>query len=652
MKFCSSFKQYSLIFFMAIMANFLVGCGDDEPQAPQPNAKVQKNKQEAGVQEEATKAAPIKQVKVDPATIFENPQEYLKTLVLEKDVELQILVSDQLNNEYHYELCIGDNCQKMARDSKSGFYKYTCDKLNTKAPCSSVYSVKVCRESDRACNAKIIDFAGRLKAKKVVVGYEHACAIRLDNSVKCWGNARGFSNPEGTQSAEGMIANDLILSRSQDVTCVIDPEHNFKCYGVDAKRFKPIESLVKDATVSINSICYVTLDGKVYCIDAQDEENAYIAYTNEGGGNVNDLKDIKKIRSEEFYTVALDYKGKLHLYGFNLDNTRFRKMKEVLQKIEDITDVKDFSLGNDAVCVVAGSNNEVSCYGPKTSFDYTNMEIIGVNDAKTISVGAQSACISYKSQDQSIHAMCGGLPFYFDGVPEQVDVINISQGNNQVCLVRANNDVECYGNDYHRNGVNFVPDYPTIFYEENGIVKVSLAKADNPKIDGTAKCRINYKRHEIICRIQKLDFLPKDFLLKPRFELNTIDGQLFANGKQFINGESTLSVDPEQTLEVRVPNGKNVSYKFKLLQTMKVVQKYDLNKTWDDAEHAISDYSCVWSFSDGTIDEGTCEKVVTHTFETDFAENKNDLKAKVDAYRKDVADGGFDIHHYQPKPEK
>ena len=74
-----------------------------------------------------------------------------------------------------------------------------------------------------------------------------------------------------------------------------------------------------------------------------------------------------------------------------------------------------------------------------------------------------------------------------------------------------------------------------------------------------------------------------------------------------------------------------------------------MNKTWDDAEHPISDYSCVWSFSDGSIDEGTCEKPVVHTFETDFAENKNDLKAKVDAYRKDVADGGFDIHHYQPK---
>ena len=648
MKLCNLLKKYCLISFIACSAGILAGC-DDDP-APAQQAKPAQTADNKAVQEVAAKQPKFEPApKVDSATIFANPQEYLKTLVVEGDIALDILVANQMDRDYHYEICIGDTCQKMVRDSSSGLFKYTCDKLNTRSPCSSVYNIKVCNDFEKVCNSKIIDFAGRLKAKKVKVGYEHACAIRLDNSVKCWGNTRGFSNPEGTQTADGTLAADIILSKSQDVTCVIDPNHNFKCYGVDAKRFKPIESLVRDASVSINSICYVTLDGKVYCIDAQDEENAYIAYTNVSGGNVNDLSDIKKIESEEFYTVALDFKGKLHFYGFNLDNSRFKEMRNVLKKIEDITDVKDFSVGNDAVCVIAGENNSVSCYGPKKSFDYTDIDIIGVNDAKSISVGAQSACVSYVAQDRSTRGMCGGLPFYYEGVPAQIDVVGISQGNNQVCIIRGNNDVECYGNDYHRNGVNFVPDYPTVFYENNGIVKVDLPKEDNPKLDGNTACRINYKRHEIICRIQKLDFLPKDLLLKPKFEVNSLDGQVFVNGERFINGSSTISLNPEQKITVLSSNGKPVEYKFKLLQTMKVVKKYDLNKTWDDAEHPISDYSCVWSFSDGSIDEGTCEKPVVHTFETDFAENKNDLKAKVDAYRKDVADGGFDIHHYQPK---
>lgn len=649
MRFHGLLNKYLLISLTAVAAGGLAGCEDDPPAGQTTTAAVQNTQQQS-------EPAPVKKStefrpapKLDSATIFSNPQEYLKTLVVEGDVALDIFVANQMDKDYHYELCIGDNCQKMMRDSSTGYFKYTCDKLNSRSPCSSVYSIKVCNDFDKVCNSKIIDFAGRIKAKKVQVGYEHACAIRLDNSVKCWGNSRGYSNPEGTQTADGTLATDIILSRSQDVTCVIDPNHGFKCYGVDAKRFKPIESLVRDATVSINSICYVTIDGKVYCLDAQDEQNAYIAYTNPDGTNVNELSDIKKIESEEFYTVALDFKGKLHFYGFNLENSRFKEIRNVLKKVEDITDVKDFSLGNDAICVIAGENNTVSCYGPKRVFDYSNIDIIGITDAKSISVGAQSACVSYIAQDKATRATCGGLPFYYEGVPDKADVIAVSQGNNQVCLIRGNNDVGCYGNDYHRNGVNFVPDYPTVSYEVNGIVKVELPKADNPKIDGNTACRINYKRHEIICRIQKLDFLPKDLLLKPRFEINSIDGSVYANGEPFINGKSTIGLNPEQQVSVLVPNGKAVEYKFKLLQTMKVVKKYDLNTTWDDREHDISDYSCVWSFSDGTIDEGTCEKPIVHTFETDFAENKNDLKAKVDAYKKDVADGGFDIHHYQPK---
>jgi hypothetical protein len=83
---------------------------------------------------------------------------------------------------------------------------------------------------------------------------------------------------------------------------------------------------------------------------------------------------------------------------------------------------------------------------------------------------------------------------------------------------------------------------------------------------------------------------------------------------------------------------------------MKVTRTYSLEKIWvDDGNSALEDFSCVWYFSDGTTDEGSCEVPMKHVFETDFAQNKNELYAKVDAYRKDVASGGFDVRHFTPK---
>ncbi len=647
----NTFSVGRLVKYALLSASLMLwGCGDDEP-SPDTSATKSETSKTASPALGAVTGAPALKVKTDEelAKQLSAQESKLKFLVDDNDLFVDIFVKDTYGREYDYQVCVGDKCTSLVRDLQTDYFKYSCDKLNSKTPCSPVMKVQACRFSDKTCESRLIDFAGPLRAKKVVIGYEHACAIRLNDTVACWGKVRGYANTDGTNSIVGTIAKDIFISKSQDVTCSIDFDHNFRCFGADAKRFKPVESLVKYASISINSICYVTIDSKPICIPAEGEDSAYIAYTNPDGSDFRDLSDIKKIETEEFFTVALDYKGRLHLLGFNLDNTIFRKSRESLESISSVTKVQDFSIGNDAVCAIVGDSKQSTCFGPRKNFDYSQAAFNGIVDVKSISVGSQSGCIIYYGNDGRDRVLCGGIPFYYEGLDNQTDAIGVSQGNNQVCVIRPDHQVDCYGNDYHRNGVNFVPVDQKVVYEVNGIIGASLPKEWNPKLDNTS-CRINAKYHEVICRIARLDFLPKDLRIKPKFDLNSIEGKLEVEGMSFVNGASSITLQPEQSIVVKVPSGENVQYKLKLLQVMKVSKTYDLNKIWDGSDGSSPDqFSCVWSFSDGTTDEGPCEEPMKHVFETDFSQSRRDLSAKVDAYLKEISVGGFDVRHYFPK---
>ncbi len=645
----SLFKPKTLTsIFAGIMlcSSFVItGCDDDPPPPPQSSPSTNKPAPDS----QSSMGPAIVNVKTDQKVLDSNKSvaPELKMFVDDNDLFLDVYVHDTFGSGYTYSVCIGENCKDMEADSKSGLLKYSCDKLNSKTPCATVMYVKAC-DNSKQCVSKIVDFAGPLRAKKVVVGYEHACAIRLNNTVTCWGKTRGFANTDGTHSIVGTLADDIFLSRSQDVTCSITPDHVFNCYGADARRFKPVEKLVRSASISINAICYVDLDGKVMCINAEDEENGYIAYTNKDGFDFTKLTDIKKIQTEEFYTVALDYKGKVHLLGLNMDNSLFRAMQESMTPVEELEKVQDFAAGNDAICVIYGDDKVLKCFGPLINYDFSKSETVGTDNVRVLSVGSQSNCVIYRGNDGVDRVLCGGIPFYYEGLQNQTAAIDVSQGHSQVCVIRPDYEVQCYGNDYHRNGVNFVPEDPKVVYEINGVISASLPKKWNEKIDNS-QCRINAKYHEIICRIAKFDFLPKDMRIKPKFEVNAIDPTMLINGEPFYNEASSISLKPEQELTIKSKNGKEVTYRLKFLQTMKVTRTYSLEKSWTFDGSSPEDFSCVWYFSDGTTDEGSCEIPMKHVFETDFAQNKKDLTAKVDAYRKDVASGGFEVRHFSPK---
>jgi alpha-tubulin suppressor-like RCC1 family protein len=64
-----------------------------------------------------------------------------------------------------------------------------------------------------------------LIAKKIAVGNTHACAIRLNNTVVCWGkNYNGQAEPP-----EGLMAKEIVAGGSH--SCALKLNNTVECWG-------------------------------------------------------------------------------------------------------------------------------------------------------------------------------------------------------------------------------------------------------------------------------------------------------------------------------------------------------------------------------------------------------------------------------------
>ena len=131
-----------------------------------------------------------------------------------------------------------------------------------------------------------------------------------------------------------------------------------------------------------------------------------------GSDHMNGNQDIKQISMDRFYSVALNYRGRLRFYGYDMDFERAKTAQQYLSTVESVSNVKSVSAGNDVICVIAGAQNLTTCYGPQKDFAFGGRKFVNVQDAEQVSVGQQSACVIFKSSGQS-RVTCDGLPQYF-----------------------------------------------------------------------------------------------------------------------------------------------------------------------------------------------------------------------------------------------
>ena len=657
--------KYSYICLPLLAAAFLAGCGDDAPapaSKPGKTAAASVAADRAGA-EGAEQAAQAKRESED------TKWKRLLSKPLPVSVEASRTegegggVTIKIDNEYDLKayraefstinICVADDCQKPteAEDGKTATFE--C-KNKKGSYCSNVYDVKVCLMADvdttRACGTRRIDFGGDIMARTVSVGYEHACSLSLDGTATCWGRPKAYTNADKS-TPNGQKFRFITASRFMDMTCGVSMKNELKCYGDDAARcdFAGIPE-IKGVERGYNSLCWVNVTSFADCRVAKGEPIQGAAFMRQSD-HMNGTQDIKQISMDRFFSVSLNYRGRLRFYGYDMDLERAKTAQQYLSTVEGVSNVKSVSAGNDVICVIAGAQNLTTCYGPQKDFAFGGRKFVNVQDAEQVSVGQQSACVVFKSNGQS-RVTCDGLPPYYSGLGEGTPAIFVSQGPNQVCIINPRHVVECYGTDFYHNGINSVPKNPDVPYKPSSFVRFGLElpdtaveklTADYGTVPPEPSCSVDTDGKEIVCRIYKMDDMQGKIKVKASFEYNGFRPVVKENnGKVMESGVSELRMQPQTAISVTDATGASERWTLRMVQLMRHEKTFSVKDKWTPQMGKTSDFICIWKFDDGASEMKSCAEDVDHVFLTDLVSAGKNEGASVEAASADFIEDGIE----------
>ena len=105
-----------------------------------------------------------------------------------------------------------------------------------------------------------------LKAEQIALGSFYACALKLDHSVQCWGN--GHVNPPAGLSAKQ-------ISTGEGSACALKHDNTVQCWGSQKSIFYPVDNTgqnnvpagltAKQVTAGENINCALKLDNTIHC---------------------------------------------------------------------------------------------------------------------------------------------------------------------------------------------------------------------------------------------------------------------------------------------------------------------------------------------------------------------------------------------------
>ena len=657
--------KYSYICLPLLAAAFLAGCGDDAPapaSKPGKTAAASVAADRAGA-EGAEQAAQAKRESED------TKWKRLLSKPLPVSVEASRTegegggVTIKIDNEYDLKayraefstinICVADDCQKPteAEDGKTATFE--C-KNKKGSYCSNVYDVKVCLMADvdttRACGTRRIDFGGDIMARTVSVGYEHACSLSLDGTATCWGRPKAYTNADKS-TPNGQKFRFITASRFMDMTCGVSMKNELKCYGDDAARFdfSGIPE-IKSVELGYNSLCWVNVTSFADCRVAKGEPIQGAAFMRQSD-HMNGTQDIKQISMDRFFSVSLNYRGRLRFYGYDMDLERAKTAQQYLSTVEGVSNVKSVSAGNDVICVIAGAQNLTTCYGPQKDFAFGGRKFVNVQDAEQVSVGQQGACVVFKSNGQS-RVPGDGRPPYYSGLGEGTPAIFVSQGPNQVCIINPRHVVECYGTDFYHNGINSVPKNPDVPYKPSSFVRFGLElpdtaveklTADYGTVPPEPSCSVDTDGKEIVCRIYKMDDMQGKIKVKASFEYNGFRPVVKENnGKVMESGVSELRMQPQTAISVTDATGASERWTLRMVQLMRHEKTFSVKDKWTPQMGKTSDFICIWKFDDGASEMKSCAEDVDHVFLTDLVSAGKNEGASVEAASADFIEDGIE----------
>ncbi|TXK95276.1 hypothetical protein BMR11_13925 [Methylococcaceae bacterium CS5] len=221
-----------------------------------------------------------------------------------------------------------------------------------------------------------------LKAKQIALGGLYACALKLDESVQCWGS--GHSNPPA-----GLVAKQI--SAGIDSICALKHDHTVQCWGAK----------------------------QVFLYPSDDT----------GQNNVPAGLTAKQVTAGENINCALKLDDTIHCWGDTKNNPA--------SSIPEGIFAKQIVLSIDRMCALK-LDNSVACWGgyPTDSSPANDLR------AKQITSGLDHACAL--KLDNTVE--CWGSPGAGGIiVPDGLIAKRITSGIRHTCALKLDNTVECWG---------------------------------------------------------------------------------------------------------------------------------------------------------------------------------------------------------------
>jgi len=282
----------------------------------------------------------------------------------------------------------------------------------------------------------------------VSCGVHHACAIKRDNTVLCWGlnNENRSTPPTNTYFQQIELGNDH--------SCGITISNTLKCWGNNG------HSRASPPGGEFRSIrC-----GSDFCQAKRKSDNKLISWGHNGHGrraapsgwDVNP----KQYDAGYYATCVINQENKLKCWGHD----HYTMISGANKRAEN--EYKDVKLGHDFICAL-DMDNEWDCWGHQPDlekmpkfYDWVNIDdcgrkIVEVSSFQnTFASGHGHAC----ALDATHHVVCWGSGTFNIAPPTIQMKTIVSSQHSSYCGLTMENGVKCWGANDHSGLTSGVPD--------------------------------------------------------------------------------------------------------------------------------------------------------------------------------------------------
>ena len=287
---------------------------------------------------------------------------------------------------------------------------------------------------DVLAHSSPVTVAGLSKVVSLALGHEHSCAVRDDGSAACWGGNRsaqlgdGTTTPSATPVAVPGLGTVQQLAAGESHTCALQTDGQVFCWG-----------LLPDGQMATRALA------------------------------VAGLTAIRQITAGAGFSCALKSGGSIWCWGNNdtgqLGRGTVTPVEPAAAPVANLTGVVSVQAGYGHVCALrndftvtcwgAGTNGQLGI-GPQAQDSPLPVQLPGITDAVALSTGLYNACITRRSGDvecwgRNVWGESSDTEFARPETPTPVPsfgkVAFVAAGEHFSCALRPDGSAWCKGDN-------------------------------------------------------------------------------------------------------------------------------------------------------------------------------------------------------------